>query len=131
MDSAEVESALQPVLRDLKATCAVRPVVRTAEADGLPGVFLYEPDGSGLMVTPVEWLRDGAEQLAHLAEQAQEWAVEALWGAGRPAVWPQCPAHPDSHPLEAGVRGGTAVWSCPRGRGVFAGIGELGDAAGL
>jgi hypothetical protein len=47
---------------------------------------------------------------------ALEWAVEALWHAGRSATWPGCPQHPDSHPLMAAVRERRAVWICPRTR---------------
>ncbi|MFD4632160.1 hypothetical protein ACFVYR_23220 [Streptomyces sp. NPDC058284] len=47
MDSV-IAAALEPVLRDLSATCAVRPVVRE-ERDPQFGeyVALYGPDGSG------------------------------------------------------------------------------------
>lgn len=58
--------------------------------------------------------------------------MEALWSEGEPAVWPRCPDHPDTHPLEAVVVDGTAVWVCPKSgavrksRAAFARIGELG-----
>jgi hypothetical protein len=54
-----------------------------------------------------------AQRIASVADQIQEWAVEARWHAGRPATWPGCPLHPDSHPLMAAVREGRAVWICP------------------
>jgi hypothetical protein len=62
---------------------------------------------------------------AEVADQVQGWAVEALWTAGEPAVWPRCPAHPDTHPLDAAVEGGTAVWRCPRGTAPTVPMGEL------
>ncbi|MGA4848255.1 hypothetical protein ACOBQB_19105 [Streptomyces sp. G5(2025)] len=119
-------AALEPVLRDLRATCAVRPVVREEWHDGFGElVMLYGPDGSGVGLS-VRVGSNAAEWTADFADQAQEWAVEALCAELRPAVWPECPAHPDSHPLEAGVVGGVAVWSCPRTRWVAAVVGGLG-----
>jgi ABC-type uncharacterized transport system ATPase subunit len=55
-----------------------------------------------------------ADRLADIAQQLQEWELEELAAAGRPATWPECPKHPDSHPLSPRVRDGVAVWSCPR-----------------
>lgn len=116
--------ALETVLRDLRAQCVVQPDVREPE-DDYPGVILYAPDGSGQGVYAGPDERPGV-RLAEVADRAQEWAVEALWGEGEPAVWPHCPAHPDSHPLGATVVDGVAVWVCPRddGRPVSV-IGEL------
>ncbi|MET8688659.1 hypothetical protein ABZV77_31065 [Streptomyces sp. NPDC004732] len=122
----ELAAALDPVLRDLRATCAVRPVVRE-ERDDMIGelVVLYEPDGSGAGLVP-RFGGSAAERTADFADQAQDWAVEALCAVLKPAVWPECPEHPDSHPLAAGVVRGVAVWSCPRTRRVAAPVGELG-----
>ncbi|MFG2499527.1 hypothetical protein ACGFSB_15115 [Streptomyces sp. NPDC048441] len=120
----EFATAFAPVLRDLKATCAVRPDVREETHDGVEWVVLYEPDGSGAGLG-LSFGASPAEQTAHLADQAQDWAVEALCSAREPAVWPECPAHPDSHPLEAGVERGVAMWSCPRTRKAVGPIGEL------
>lgn len=68
-----------------------------------------------------------AEQIVRLADQVQEWAVEALWSARKPAVWPECPDHPDSHPLVARLVTGAdaAVWCCPRTNAVKFPIGRL------
>ncbi|MFI1680152.1 MULTISPECIES: hypothetical protein [unclassified Streptomyces] len=122
----ELATVLGPVLRDLKATCAVRMKVRE-EWDAAVGdlVVLYGPDGSGAGLVP-RFGSSAAERVADFADQAQDWAVEALCAELRPAVWPECPEHPDAHPLAAGVVGGVAVWSCPRSRRVAARIGELG-----
>ncbi|MFE2567738.1 hypothetical protein [Streptomyces mirabilis] len=97
--------ALETVLRDLRAQCSVRPDVREPE-DDYPGFILYAPDGTGQGVYGVG--------LAEVADGVQDWAVEALWGEGKPAVWPECPAHPDSHPLGAAVVEEVAVWVCPK-----------------
>ncbi|QKV95544.1 hypothetical protein HUT19_30545 [Streptomyces sp. NA02950] len=126
----DLAAALRPVLRDLRATCSVRPIVRAAPEEGDGGedmVFFWEADGSGRGIGL--WPGHGpADRIAQVAEQASDWAVEALCAALKPAVWPECPVHPDSHPLEAGVRGGVAVWSCPRTGQSVALVGELGKA---
>ncbi|MEU7580535.1 hypothetical protein AB0B50_23370 [Streptomyces sp. NPDC041068] len=119
--------ALDVVLRDVKATCAVQPIVheeRNFMGLGEDTIMLYAPGGSGQGVSVSEW-QGPAEQVADLADQAQGWAVEELCAAGKPATWPECPTHPDSHPLEAGVVKGVAVWSCPRTRQVIAPVGSL------
>ncbi|OPF78132.1 hypothetical protein VT50_0220060 [Streptomyces antioxidans] len=121
MDDLEFADALETVLRDLQARCAVRPEVRTD--DGY-GTMLWAPDGSAQGLTsPVGGT--AAELLAHLADQVQGWAVEALWSEGASAVWPPCPTHPDTHPLTATVSTDTAVWVCPKTGATVARIGEL------
>ncbi|MET7702318.1 hypothetical protein [Streptomyces sp. NPDC005485] len=120
----EFTRALETVLKDLRAQCAVQPDVREPE-DDYPGVILYAPDGSGQGVYAWPDERAGV-RLAEVADGVQEWAVEALWGEGEPAVWPGCPAHPGSHPLNATVVDGVAVWVCPRDRERPVGaVGEL------
>ena len=98
-EDPEFTQALDIVLHDLRAAGAVLPRVSVAAGYGL---MLHEPDGSG---HGVRWPESGsaADRLASLADQVQEWAVEALWSAGVPAVWPHCPQHPNSHPLKATV----------------------------
>ncbi|MGW6903081.1 hypothetical protein [Streptomyces sp. NPDC054940] len=126
MADDESTQALEAVLHDLRAQCAVRPRLREDEEYGL---MLHAPDGSGqgLMIPPPGVTP--AQRLASLADQVQEWAVEALWSEGVAAVWPHCPDHPDTHPLQARVVDGTAVWACPKGGAVFARVGGLeGDA---
>ncbi|AJT70029.2 hypothetical protein T261_8436 [Streptomyces lydicus] len=121
MDDMEFAGALETVLRDLQVQCAVQPHIRTDDGSG---ITLWAPDGSGQGLTsPVGGT--AAELPAHLADQVQDWAVEALWSEGASAVWPQCPMHPDMHPLTATVRTGTAVWVCPKRGTRVARIGEL------
>ncbi|MEI5099981.1 hypothetical protein RB200_17255 [Streptomyces sp. PmtG] len=122
--------ALAVVRRDLVATCAVQPIVREVVGfDGEPFVALYEADGSGAGVSVPEGC-GRAEQVAGLAEQVKDWAVEALAAQLLPATWPECPDHPGSHPLDAGVVRGAAVWSCPRSRRVVAPVGGLAGVVG-
>ncbi|MGW3030812.1 hypothetical protein ACWDCB_06220 [Streptomyces sp. NPDC001178] len=118
---------METVLRDLRAQCAVRPRIRV---DDKYGIMLHAPDGSGQGLTSPQG-GTAAERLANLADQAQEWAVEALWSEGAPAVWPNCPAHPDTHPLTATVVADTAVWACPKTGATVARIGELAGRPSL
>lgn len=138
-DDPEFTQALETVLHDLRAEGALLPRVSVAAGYGL---MLHGPDGSG---HGVRWPESGsaADRLANLADQVQEWAVEALWLAGVSAVWPRCPEHPNSHPLlatvgvgaggEAGATGGpevevdaeAAIWTCPKSGAVVARVGEL------
>ncbi|WP_194900187.1 hypothetical protein, partial [Catenulispora pinisilvae] len=122
MTDPEFTEALETILHDLRAQHAVLPKVRVDAADE---TMLYAPDGSGQGLI---WLGGpGPDPLANLADQVQEWAVEALWTAGEPAVWPHCPIHPNTHPLTATVEAGTAVWACRTSGATVAAIGELGS----
>jgi hypothetical protein len=136
-DDPEFTQALDTVLHDLRVEGAVLPRVSVAAGYGL---MLHAPDGSG---QGIRWPQSGpgADRLANLADQVQEWAVEALWSAGVPAVWPRCPQHPNSHPLSATVVAADsdadsdtdsdtadfAVWTCPKTGVVVARVGELPD----
>jgi hypothetical protein len=126
VNDPEFTEALKTVLRDLAAQCEVQPQVRT---DG-EWTMLYAPDGTG---HGVGWPATGPapDRLAILADQVQDWAVEALWSTGAPAVWPHCPQHPNTHPPKATVVEETAVWSCPKSGATVARIGELEIIAGL
>ncbi|MFD9908570.1 hypothetical protein [Streptomyces sp. NPDC059063] len=127
----DLSAALAVVRRDLSATCAVQPVVREElDFDGEPLVMLYESDGSGVGVSVAPW-SSTAEQVADLAEQVKDWAVEALAAQLLPATWPECPDHPLGHPLDARVVGSVAVWSCPRSGRVVAPVGALAELSGL
>jgi hypothetical protein len=65
------------------------------------------------------------QRIASVADQVQEWAVEELCRVHRPATWPECTWHPDSHPMAAEVRNGRAVWTCPRSGHASDRIGSL------
>lgn len=137
----QFDAVLAPILRDLAAGHVAAPRLGPlAGGNGTePGpaeLILIAPDGSGCGIS----LLPGApfaEQLARVADQVQEWAVEVLWTAGESAVWPCCPEHPDSHPLHAQVQRwlegarheDAAVWVCPKSGHVACAIGEFGAAA--
>lgn len=131
-----LDAALAPVLRDLRAAGAIVPEVRhEALEDRGPHYVcaIIGPAGQSLGSQGV-WVAVGspaAERVAWLAEQVQEWEVEALAAAGRPATWPECPEHPDSHPLEPVVSAdGRASWRCPRSGVTVGAIGELSASGG-
>jgi len=127
-----VREAAAPVLRDIAASGAIgldlREEARADRGDEIVYAWMSGADG----ITGVDiWVSLGssaAARVAELAEQLQEWEVEELAAAGRSATWPECPEHPDSHPLEPVVEGGNgAVWRCPRSGDVLCAIGALGS----
>jgi hypothetical protein len=133
-EHADLWVALEPVLRDLRTTGAIVPdVVEEAHDDRGPEcvpAWIQPPGTAGSVVAGSQSIRvllgvPLPERLADVADQLQEWEVEELAAAGRPATWPQCPEHPDSHPLAPQARGEQAVWSCPRSGQVIAIIGAL------
>jgi len=122
-----LSEALAPVLRDLGACGAPVPDIRDQQWSDFPGqvtAMLHDTDGTaqGVFAMTGESL---PQRIASVADQAQEWAVEALWRAGRPATWPECPEHPNSHPLTAAVQEDRAVWICPTTGHLVNDIGRL------
>ena len=124
-------ATLAPLLRDLEAAHIPSPRIQPSEWNpGSPSAMLYGEDGSGWGIS-LQADAPRPEQLAQLADQVQEWAVEVLWSTGRSAAWPPCPEHPDSHPLQPQVADeftdeAAAVWRCPKSGHVIAAIGGLG-----
>jgi hypothetical protein len=126
-----VDAALAPVLLDLRAADVIVPEVRYEAWDRGPGYVCacIAPAGRtvGSLGVWVELAASGSEQVAQLAEQVQEWEVEELCATGRSATWPECPEHPNTHPLEPVVtHEGAAIWRCPRSALAICAIGELG-----
>jgi hypothetical protein len=127
-----VDAAFAPVLRDLRAADAIVPEVRYEawQDRGRESVSAFiAPAGRtvGSRGVWVELAASLAEQVARLAEQVQEWEVEELCAAGRPATWPECPEHPNGHPLEPVVTdAGAAIWRCPQAGLAISAIGEPG-----
>jgi hypothetical protein len=114
-----LRAALDVLLPELQRTAGLRPLI---EERG-DWVMLLNQEGHG---QGVQLRGDGEpDELAQLADQVQEWAVEELWNQSRSATWPECPFHPDSHPLEPAVVAGTATWRCPKTSESVASIGAL------
>ena len=126
MDNA-LAKALTPVLSDLENSGSVTPDVRDEQwstGGGELTAMLYSPGGWGQGVFAIAG-EPLAVRIAWAADQVQEWAVEELCSIGQPTNWPQCPQHPDSHPLSAVERDGRAVWTCPKTGHAVCDIGQL------
>ncbi|MEU5932798.1 hypothetical protein [Micromonospora sp. NPDC047187] len=124
----ELAAAPEPILSNLGKPGGVQPDLRDEpwrEDPQTASAFLYAPDGSGQGIS-IDLGLPTVTQVVALADQVQEWAVEALWSLGCPTNWPPCPQHPDSHPLAAVVRAGRAVWVCPTLETEVGEIGKLG-----
>jgi hypothetical protein len=124
-----LQRALDVLLPELRRTSGPRPIVEERTTVNRFGeavtnvMFLNQKrHGQGVQIHQGEW----PYQLADVADQIQEWAVEELWNQGRPATWPACPFHPGSHPLDPVVVAGTALWRCPKTAEPVAALGELG-----
>jgi hypothetical protein len=83
-----LSEALAPVLDDLGNSGAPVPEVRDRQWASFPGqvpAMLHDSDGTaqGVSAMADEPL---PQRIASVADQVQEWAVEALWRAGRPAT---------------------------------------------
>ncbi len=120
---------LNIVLRDMKASGAILPAIEDQTHEDLDedfvGALVRSPDGVSAVGIRIQASSPEAEQLVDLAAQLQEWEVEELSAAGRPAAWPECPEHPNSHPLSPELRDGAGVWCCPRTGEVVSAIGTL------
>jgi hypothetical protein len=136
-ERAVLDAVLDPVLADLRAANAIVPGVRYESWEGRGPDFVcawITPPGSpkagrisGSSGVSVGRFGPAGGRIADLADQVQEWEVEALAAAGRPATWPECPEHPRSHPLTPDVdEAERAVWYCPRSQRLVCAIGELG-----
>lgn len=124
---SKLSDALAPVLDDLRNSGGPIPDVRDAQWSNFPGqvtAMLYAADGSGQGVSAMA-AEPLPQRIASVADQVQEWAVEELCRVRRPATWPECTWHPDSHPMAAEVRDGRAVWTCPRSGDASDRIGSL------
>jgi hypothetical protein len=123
----ELARALAPVLHDLETTGG--PVPQVVDEDWQddprwPSAMLRGADGSGMGIR-VTAGDPRPQQVAEVADQVQEWAVEELW-RNRPTNWPPCPQHPTTHPLAPEVRDGAARWCCPTDGTAVAVVGALG-----
>lgn len=126
---AHFDRALDPVIADLRASGGPLPA-SIGELYGDAGSqlirnFVGRGGSRGIRMPVGERL---AEQIAFVADEVQEWAVEENWG--RDSNWPKCPRHPTTHPLEVVVVNGDAVWRCGADLVPIARVGELGEPDG-
>lgn len=128
-ERAELRANLEPVLRDMRSSGAVVPdILEEAHDDFGPDcvcAWIQTPGGAGSQGIRVQVSLLSPERLGDVADQLQEWEIEELAAAGRPATWPDCPQHPDTHPLAPRARGDQAVWCCPASGQVISVIGAL------
>jgi hypothetical protein len=133
-ESVVLQATVEPILRDLRTSGAIVPdVVAEAHDDTGPdrvAAWILPPGSTdtrsvGSQGIYVQVNASPPERLADLADQIQEWEVEELSAAGRPATWPDCPEHPNTHPLTPKARGDQAAWCCPRTGQVIGTIGSL------
>ena len=123
-----LNAALEPVLADLRRTLdlefALEPS-QWSEVRGQLTAMMRGRDGSGMGVS-IMAADDDSQRVVSITDQVQEFVIEALWKDGRPATWPECPAHPATHPLKPVDHHVRPPWVCPAsGQAKFA-IGALG-----
>ena len=93
----------------------------------VPSAMVWDTDGTGAgFHTDLE--ASPRERIAQVADQVQEFVIEARSAAGLPSNWPPCPVHPDRHPL-APTASEPPSWTCPTTKTTVAPIGEFGSAA--
>ena len=123
---ADLPHPFAVVLRDVDRTYPVtvhrKPGTWKKKND--PGVYVSISEQDVIFMR-MEVGVSSAERLAELANDLADWLVELLPGIGYPAVWPQCPEHVNTHPLEAQVVDNDAVWVCPHAGTVVAAVGSL------
>jgi hypothetical protein len=124
----DLRAACAPALADLERS---RPgVLHLGPApDGIPAVdpwgndvaelWLWDTGGAGTGVSLGEPDENPSWALVRVTEVIQEAAIEAVHGA-----WPECPDHPDRHPLEPGGDE-VLVWTCPVSGRAVSKVGEL------
>jgi hypothetical protein len=120
-------TALAAVLHDVTVAGGIIPQVRDEQWSDVPGqecAVLYWADGSGFGVH-VMLGESPDQQLASLADQVQDGEVGQLPAERLPATWPECPRHPNSHPMSAVALDGAAVWVCPKDSWAISRVGEL------
>lgn len=121
---------MTPLIMDIEATAGIVPDVEDTSWDPDPEAVSVIVGKAGIKQQGVRiWLNlSPAERLADLARQVQEWQIETQWRAGGNTSWPNCPIHPDRHPMAAEVRGESASWCCPELGTAVGKIGELDPA---
>ena len=122
------EPALGPALRDLRAQPVDELAVR--ESDEAEHVVAFEASTGATVLVPrqepaVRAAERAVDAVIRLADIVQEAAVVAMWGASVPPVWPSCPRHPGTHPLQATAENDRAVWRCPADDVTIAEVGAL------
>lgn len=129
-ERAVAAAALAPVLADLAATGAAALQVRHESHDDPTddgfSALVSEADGTGYGGVWIPLDASPAERVRRAADDLQEQEIEKRAAAGRSAVWPECPDHPDTHPLDPALdETDTPIWRCPRSARTITPIGQL------
>jgi hypothetical protein len=121
-DAANLDRGLQPVMRELGR---FHPDLLRVEPAPF-GVWLKDSAGSGCGIAYRSVSDDVAWTTYWVADTVQDAAIDALWGERKIPTWPECPDHPNTHPLKPELVDDTrAVWMCPTNLRVVCDVGRL------
>jgi hypothetical protein len=112
-----VRRAVAPISADLERTggrqIQVEPQPVPPDAN-----LMILADGQAVWIDPWD---DDERNICEVADVLQAAIIE-----GTHQVWPECPHHPNNHPLAPSLAG----WCCPRTRVHVADFGHLGEDSG-
>ena len=118
-----LEQIVNRALGDVPTALRPRLAVRVAtDAEGNRWYSFEEKGEAGYHESRLPPSDDVESFVVALADVLQDDVMGTSWGY----VWPICPGHP--HPAAADLRGGRAVWVCPKSREL---IGEIGQHPSL
>ncbi|WP_159705627.1 hypothetical protein [Arthrobacter sp. 18067] len=123
---AEIVEIIRHVLRDVSSGGLEEPRIEESDWADDPQVLsamIYSIRDSTGQGVSVKGDLPRAEQLVSVADQVQEWVIEENGPTN--SNWPQCPWHPNNHPLAAQLVDDQGVWACPVLNTPAALIGEL------
>lgn len=122
---------LSPIITDINTTSPVRVELAEAphEYPGAPAHWVRVTGTTGMIGYAPHAPDPLAQRIATAADQVHDWILECLPELGFPALWPECPGHPGTHPLTVALNDEVPVWACPRTGIVVAPVGELGSAS--
>lgn len=99
-----------------------------ADEPSWQSVMVWSDDGSGTGMY-VDLDESAEERIASVSDRWHDWAVEQLW-EHRSTNWPECPRHPQNHPLVVHLADQRASWVCPHDHQVVARVGHLTTLSG-
>ncbi len=127
--SEKIDEILGYVLRDVTSSGLETPRIEPVDWYNDPQVssaMIYSVRDSTGRGVSVQNDLSLDRQLVAVADQIQEWVIEEVGTTH--SNWPQCPLHPNNHPLAARIVDDRGVWACPASNTPVARIGELGPA---
>jgi hypothetical protein len=124
----QLAGVIDLLLADTRATSPISPEVHdytpNEGPDDTQSAMLVWPDGSiaSIYITTTLEFSAGAVQVA---EQFQSELILVLWSHDISSTWPDCPVHPNAHPLKPDASGAAPEWICPTDLSPVARIGGL------